>query len=278
MFLSKPVSVDRSFRRAAGVLTDAWRGAHVVANMLLHRGHERFEGSGERDLRLGSLLQPPVMLVHGLGADKSSFGTMAEHLHRAGYTVYSVSYSCLGSDIESCARSLERDTAWLLKETGSECVSVIAHSLGGVVLRWAAAHTRMRHWLSLGITLGSPHRGTPTANLAPPGLPGFGKIVSQLRPGVFTINSTSTESGEDMRWVAIAGENDLVVPPHYARLPRADNVRNALVPWGGHMTLTRNTHCLAIILEELREAAMVMPETQFAQDVFARPLRPAICA
>ncbi|MGI9157312.1 MAG: esterase/lipase family protein [Marmoricola sp.] len=194
MFPSKPVSVDRSFRRTAGVLTDAWRGAHVVANMLLRRGHERVDESGVRDLRLGSLLQPPVMLVHGLGADKSSFGTMAEHLHRAGYTVYSVSYSRLGSDIESCAKSLERDTAWLLKETGSECVNVIAHSLGGVILRWAAAHTRMREWLSLGITLGSPHRGTPTARLAPSGLPGFGKIVSQLRPGGFTIDSMPTPS------------------------------------------------------------------------------------
>lgn len=257
MFPSKPASVDRSLHRASGVLTDARRGAHIVARMLLRAGHERVEERGERDLRLGSLPQPPVMLVHGLGADKSCFGTMADQLHRAGYTVYCVTYSCLGSDIESCARSLERETAWLLNETGSECVRVVAHSLGGVILRWAAAHTRIRQWLTLGITLGSPHRGTPTAHLAPSRLPGFGKIVSQLRPGVFTVDGTDPVSDEGVRWVAIAGENDVVVPPRYARLPRAANVRNMLVPWGGHMTLTRNPHCLAIILEELMSAPLL---------------------
>jgi pimeloyl-ACP methyl ester carboxylesterase len=123
------------------------------------------------------------MLVHGLGADKSCFSTMEAHLHRAGYTVYSVDYSCLGSDIEACAKNLEREAAWLLEKTGADRVHVVAHSLGGVVLRWASAHTRMRDWLGVGITLGSPHRGTPTARLAPAGLPGFGRIVSQLRPG-----------------------------------------------------------------------------------------------
>lgn len=254
-------SVDRHIRRAHAVLAEAWCNASTAAKVLRRQGQARVVGSRERELRLGSVLQPPVMLVHGLGADKSCFSTMESHLQRAGYTVYSVSYSCLGSDVEACARNLEREAAWLLDRTGSDRVHVVAHSLGGVVLRWAAAHTRLHDWLSVGITLGSPHRGTPTAHLAPSRLPGFGKIVSQLRPGALTIDEVSLARTAHARWVAIAGENDVVVPPRYARLPQSRNVRNALVPWAGHMTLTRNADTLAIILEELAAASALVPQT-----------------
>jgi pimeloyl-ACP methyl ester carboxylesterase len=216
------------------------------------------------------------MLVHGLGADKSCFSTMEDFLHRAGYTVFSVSYSCVGSDIEACARILERETSWLLDETGADRVHVVAHSLGGVVLRWAAAHTRMREWLSVGITLGSPHRGTPAAHLAPSGLPGLGRIVSQLRPGALTIDDEGLNAVVGTRWIAIGGENDVVVPPKYARLPHSRNVRNAVVPLAGHMTLTRNIHCLAVILRELAAAGErgmdALPSLGVSAD------RPSLCA
>jgi len=206
------------------------------------------------------------MLVHGLGADKSCFSIMERLLHRAGFTVYCVNYSCVGSDVEACARNLERETAWLLEQTGSDRVHVVAHSLGGVVLRWAAANTAMRDWLSVGITLGSPHRGTPSAHLAPSRLPGFGRIISQLRPGALTIDDVSLASAADARWVAIAGDNDMVVPPKYARLPQSGNVRNAVVPGAGHLALTHNTDCLAIILKELAAASANAPQTRSTHD------------
>ena len=201
------------------------------------------------------------MLVHGLGADKSCFSAMEAQLHRAGHTVYSLSYSSLGSDIETCARDLEAEAAWVLEETGADRVHVVAHSLGGVILRWAAAHTRMHDWLSLGITLGSPHRGTPAARLAPHGLPGLGKIVSQLRPGALVIDDAALGRAVGTRWVAIAGGNDVVVPARYARLPTGRNVRNALVPSSGHLALTQSTECLAIILDELGAADHLTPRS-----------------
>jgi pimeloyl-ACP methyl ester carboxylesterase len=253
-------------------------GAATAARMVVRQGQAAVVGSRERELRLGSGLLYPVMLVHGLGADKSCFSTMESHLHRAGYSVYCVNYSCLGSDVEACARNLEREAAWLLELTGSDRVHVVAHSLGGVVLRWAAAHTRMSDWLSVGITLGSPHRGTPTAHLAPARLPGFGRIVSQLRPGGLTIDDESLERAADARWVAIAGEHDLVVPPRCARLPWSRNVRNALVPAAGHMTLTRSPDSLAIVLEELAAADATVPRSLSAHVRSTDPDMPPLCA
>ena len=270
--------VERNVRRAHTVLTEAWLSASTAARVLRGQGHAGVVGSRERDLLLGSRCQYPVMLVHGLGADKSCFSPMASHLNHAGYTVYCVTYSCLGSDVEACARNLEREAAWLLEQTGSDRIHVVAHSLGGVVLRWAAANTRMGDWLSVGVTLGSPHRGTPTARLAPSSLPGFGRIVRQLRPGALRIDDASLERSANARWVAIAGENDMIVPPRYACLPQSRTVRNAVVQGAGHMTLTRSAHSLAIILEELAAASAVAPRSLSAHRRSVDPDLPALCA
>ena len=271
-------AVERNVRRARTVLAEAWMAASTVARMMRRQGRAVVLGSPERELRLGRGRPYPVMLVHGLGADKSCFSTMESQLNRAGYTVYCVSYSCVGSDVEACARNLEREAAWLLGRTGSDRVHVVAHSLGGVVLRWCATHTLMSDWLSVGITLGSPHRGTPTAHLAPARLPGFGKIVSQLRPGGLTIDEASLERAADARWVAIAGENDMVVPPRYARLPESRIVRNAVVPGAGHMTLTRSAVSLAIILEELAAAGAGVPQSLSGHRPSLDPAPPPLCA
>lgn len=230
--------------------TEARCGISAAARLLRGRMYDRVVGASPVELRVGTLTEPPVLLVHGLGADKSCFTTMANRLHHAGYTVSSASYSCLDTDIHACARSLERHAAWLLAATGSERVHVIAHSLGGVVLRWAWAHTAMSDQVSVAVTLGSPHRGTPTARLAPSVLPGYGRIISQLRPGLLD-HDLGRDVPSDTRWVAIAAEHDWVVPAKYASLPQAGNVRNAVVPRGGHMSLTSNPECLDIILEEL---------------------------
>jgi triacylglycerol lipase len=238
-----------------GFADEARCGLTAAARLLRGRVYERVVGAAPIEVRVGTLAEPPVLLVHGLGADKSCLDVLADELHRAGYTVCSASYSCLDSDIHSCARALERQAAWVLEETGATSLHVVAHSLGGVVLRWAWAHTAMRDYVSVAITLGSPHRGTPTARLAPPSLPGYGRIISQLRPDLRHVDDLGCDVDAAARWVTIAAEHDWVVPPKYAALPQSGNVRNAVVSRGGHMSLTRNPECLDIILDELAVAS-----------------------
>jgi triacylglycerol lipase len=246
-------AVSRQVRRLTGDLTtEAWGCLSALVRLVGRPPSPLLHGVGSRRLRPGAASRPPVLLVHGLAADRSCFSVMEDRLHRAGYTTLSTSYSCRGADIEECARALERDAAWLLARTGSDRVHVVAHSLGGVVLRWAATHTRMRDWVDVAVTLGSPHRGTPAARLAPRGLPHFGRIISQLRPGALDV--ADAETHDRVRWVTIAAERDFVVPVGYAALPEGGNVRNAVVRGGGHMNLTTNPHCLSIILQELAAA------------------------
>lgn len=250
------LSTDTHVRAAGSFLTELWGCASAVRKLISARGREVVGYAPARELRPGSLPRPPVMMVHGLAADKSCFATMERQLHGAGYTVHSVGYSCVSTDVEGCAAKLEQEAAWLMRETGSDRLHVVAHSLGGVVLRWAVTHTRMREWVEVAVTMGSPHRGTPAALMAPSGLPGFGRIIRQLRPGLLHFDDGGLGAGS-VRWVAISAERDWVVPTRYAELPDSPNVRNVVVPSVGHMTLTTSPHCVEIILEELAAAAQV---------------------
>lgn len=240
--------------RVAVSLVSELRGGLAAATSIV-RGSAFGTSAVSSELRPG-VIPEPVILVHGLGANSSCFNKLQRWLCHAGYTVYCVNYSCLGADLADCGRRLEREAAWLRNETGCASASVVAHSLGGVVLRSAMAHSWMRDWVRVAVTLGTPHHGTPAARLAPSGLPGFGRIISQLRPSTDGDDSDAPDQGvgRTTRWVAVAAEHDWVVPAKYARLPGAENVRNVTVPWGGHWTLPNSSHCLQIVLDELAGA------------------------
>jgi triacylglycerol lipase len=247
-------TVGHRLRVAACLASEVSSGLSAV-NHILRGSRAAMASPTPSELRMAISPEPPVMLVHGLAASSSCFTKMERQLHSAGYTVYGVNYPSFGADVAACGRHLEREAAWLRDLTGSESVNVVAHSLGGVVLRWAVTHTWMRDWVALAITLGSPHHGTPTARLAPPALPGFGRIIGQLRPGINDHDISESLVGPAIRWVSIAAEHDWVVPAKYARLPGSQNVRNVTVPRVGHLTLPNSNQCMDIILEELVASA-----------------------
>lgn len=233
----------------------------------------------------GTLDAPPVMLIHGLGSDCSTLLTLARALHATGHTVYLMNYSSVGVDIATCGRRLAIEAAELRAATGASRISVVAHSLGGVIARWAIANTRMGDSVDTAITLASPHAGSPLARLAPARIPGFAELIRQLRPGstippngpddaqpsvaqnVQEPPSSRPEDGTDpvagtsgpthdgrrtpARWVVVAGQLDWVVPPRYAGLPERENVRTLVLSGCGHLSLPSDPRCIALVRREL---------------------------
>ena len=197
----------------------------------------------------GTLQAPPVMLIHGLGSDSSTLQTMARALHASGHTVYLMNYSSVGVDIATCGRRLAAEAANLRDATGATRLNVVAHSLGGVIARWAITNTRLADWVDTSITLASPHAGSPLARLAPARMPGFAELIRQLRPG----SAVPPEDGPRaaVRWVVVAGQLDWIVPPRYAGLPERENVRTVVLPGCGHLSLPSDPRCIALVRREL---------------------------
>lgn len=111
----------------------------------------------------------PVLLVHGLfGFGELAIGKtrhayfrgVGPGLEKAGRRVAHARLAAVGS-IETRAREL----AACVQELGEERIIVLAHSMGGLDARLAIARLGLDRRVAALVTVGTPHRGTPLADL-----------------------------------------------------------------------------------------------------------------
>jgi pimeloyl-ACP methyl ester carboxylesterase len=196
-------------------------------------------------------MKTPVVLVHGYGGNESNWLPLEAALVRAGFAnLYAMRYNPLVSDVPGIAGRLVRDCRIAMTDTGSDRVHVVAHSLGGIVLRHAATMLGLGGWLDVGMTVATPHAGAFVARF------GRGTVAAALRPGsalLRTINGA--ESAGAVRWVSYWSNLDPVVRPWSAVLPGpAQSVVNVLVPDEGHLSILRSPVFLADVVQRLRFA------------------------
>ncbi len=133
--------------------------------------------------RLTALARPtrhPVVLAHGFGGfDRiglrgrglAYFRGVPERLQAAGVEVHVLRMSPLGS-IPARARQLAEQVDRL----GADRVNIVAHSMGGLDARYAIAALGIGPRVASLTTIGTPHHGTPLADLgASLLLPPFGR-------------------------------------------------------------------------------------------------------
>jgi triacylglycerol lipase len=114
-------------------------------------------------------LRDPVVLAHGLlgfdkiavaGRDHSYFRGVTRHLTSVGAELH--------KPVVSSAASIAvraEEFARLVRMIPAKRVNVIAHSMGGLDVRYAIARHGLADRVSSLITVGTPHFGTPVADL-----------------------------------------------------------------------------------------------------------------
>ncbi len=119
--------------------------------------------------RKGPLLRHPVVLAHGiLGFDQLNLGLVkpryfrgvGARLEKLGTKVYSFRVhptATVASRAEQLAKAVEALDA--------ERVNIVAHSMGGLDARYLASKLSLSKRVASIITVGTPHRGTPLADL-----------------------------------------------------------------------------------------------------------------
>ena len=121
----------------------------------------------------GRVTHRPVLLIHGFACNHSVWREWLGRLEAHGFgPVRVIDLEPPFADIEHHAAHVERELRALFQDSGDIPVSIIGHSMGGLVAR-AWLRSRATHKRSDGteeaarlITIGTPHRGTWLARLA----------------------------------------------------------------------------------------------------------------
>lgn len=123
----------------------------------------------------------PIVLVHGIGDNRSAFAVLSGALRRRGFgVVHAINYSVLTAltgDVRRSAALLGAHIERICEQTGSDQVHVVGHSLGGLIARYYVQRLHGDARVRTLVTLGTPHSGTLAAYLLPT------PLTKQLRPG-----------------------------------------------------------------------------------------------
>ncbi len=188
---------------------------------------------------------PPVLCVHGITQDGTNLWGIRRALARRGRASMAVSLGRYGRSLQVHVPPLVKGLRELVRRAADGRVDVVAHSMGGVVLRLAlATHPELAPHVRRVVTLGSPHAGTaggrgfPLATVRSLGR--RSELLRQL-PG-FPPNAAIT---------TIAARHDLLVYPQATcHLEGARTIDLAAV---GHTGLLTWPSVQALVVEALCE-------------------------
>lgn len=194
---------------------------------------------------LPSIQHPvPVLMLHGFVGRAAHFRGMQRAFHAAGRATHPIElgwpFRGVASYTPPVVQALQRH----------ERVDVVAHSMGGLVIRKALAdHPSLRGRVRRVVTLGTPHHGTESTRGLPPGFP---QDIGDLQPESRFLDAlpSLSELLPAARHTAVAGQWDVVVFPTHRALP--DDMARVVLPDIGHNGLLTEAAAHRAILHALQ--------------------------
>ncbi|GAA0596202.1 alpha/beta fold hydrolase [Kutzneria viridogrisea] len=194
----------------------------------------------------------PILLVHGIGDNRSVFTVLSAALRRRGFgVVHAVNYSVLtavSGDVRRAAALFGEQVERVCEQTGADRVHVVGHSLGGLIARYYVQRAGGDQRVDTLVTLGTPHRGTLSAYVLPT------HLARQLRPGSRLMGELEQPApGCRTRFVVVWSEMDQVVlPQSNARLEHPDlDVTEQRLRDVGHLALPVDSRVSRLVLNSL---------------------------
>lgn len=189
----------------------------------------------------------PVVLVHGLCANKSYWVPLEQHLLALGHPVLALNYSWANATIASCGTHVAEEVDRLLDRLGTDQVRLVGHSLGGVVLKWAMHNTGLAEVTDHVVSLGSPHQGSPWAELPAVGsIPVLGTLIRELHSGSEALHEQALALPTHVRWTTVGGGMDALVPAGRAALRRPSGPHHVFDNLG-HIAMVSDRRVISLV-------------------------------
>ncbi len=113
-------------------------------------------------------LNYPVLMIHGMGFRDTRlinyWGRIPAELEKIGCKIY-YGYQDSNASIETNAHHIKHRIEEILSETGAEKINIIAHSKGGLDVRYAISSLGMGERVASLTTISTPHHGSETMDL-----------------------------------------------------------------------------------------------------------------
>ncbi|PKO86439.1 MAG: lipase [Betaproteobacteria bacterium HGW-Betaproteobacteria-12] len=189
--------------------------------------------------RLPTGARRPLLLVHGYGCSRGVWWLLRRRLEAAGHTVATISlappYTSMGKLVPQLHQRIEAVCA----ATGAKQVTLIGHSMGGLIARSYLARHGIARVAQL-ITLATPHAGTELGRI------GFGQNAREMEPDSLWLRDMAQEA---VKIPAISLRNpydNYVMPQDNQRLPGANDVE---LPAVGHIAMLYDARVARLLLE-----------------------------
>jgi len=181
-----------------------------------------------------------VVLVHGWGLNGGSFWLLRRRLLRDGWgPVYCFNYRSRQANVEDAASELKGYVDRVVA-VSKRPLTLIGHSLGGLVIRYYARRYAVRGVRRL-LTLGTPHHGTVVARGWLPALAPESTLLATL--------NAADRTPQQFDVITLYSTFDAVVlPPAHASYDGAFNIQLNNV---GHNALLTSKRVYGLIAENL---------------------------
>ena len=184
----------------------------------------------------------PIVLMHGYGCSRGVWWLLRRRLEAAGHTVASVSLAPPYISLGRLEPLLNQRIEEVCAATGSPQVTLLCHSMGGLIARcYLARHGRKR--VARLITLATPHMGSDLSRI------GFGQNSREMTTGSLWLQDMAAER---LAVPAVSLRNaydNYVMPQDNQRLPGARDVE---LPGIGHLAVLYAERTAAALIAALR--------------------------
>jgi pimeloyl-ACP methyl ester carboxylesterase len=179
----------------------------------------------------------PILLVHGYGQNQSDWFWFQYQLKQAGVgPVYTLNLWNMMSGIEAHADKLAKKIQAIHEKHPNEGITLIGHSMGGLVCSYYAEYLRKEDInIKKIITIGSPLYGTRMASL------GAGLSVEQMAPNAPFLEALRLKMDKsNISYYHIASQMDNTIVPWESALKdplKPDAPNQHVIPDQGHLRL-----------------------------------------
>ncbi len=190
---------------------------------------------------------PPVVLIHGIFSTRTSWYFFYKALINNDFCPSTFGYISLWGSMDATVARLEKHVQHIRETTGNSHVTILAHSLGGVIARyWLAQYPHNYDAVSGLVTLCTPHGGSNISTLLPNP---FAKAVS---PNSEVLQSIGSQTYDAFPCVAYATNADTLVVPAKGLVP-PENWKLLITPPIDHLEILSHSKVIKTVVNTLKD-------------------------